>query len=132
MKALTVKMTRCLPIGAVLNCVDNSGAKKIKIISVKGYKGIRRTIPSAGIGSLVKVKVLKGTEKVRHEVHNAVIIRQTKEYIRPSGIRVSFSDNAAILVDDKKEPRGSIVKGPVAKEVIERYPTVGKISSTVV
>jgi len=132
MKALKSKITKCLPVGAVMTCADNSGAKKIQIISVKGYKGIRRSKPKAGVASIVKCKVIKGNEKVRHEVHNAVIVRQRKEYRRPSGISIAFQDNAAILVDDKNEPRGSLIKGPIAKEVVERFPTIGKIASTVV
>ena len=62
----------------------------------------------------------------------AVIIRQRKEYRRPSGMRVSFEDNAAVLVDDKNEPKGSLIKGPVAKEVVERFPTISKVASIIV
>ncbi|MFH1978506.1 MAG: 50S ribosomal protein L14 [Candidatus Aenigmatarchaeota archaeon] len=132
MKAISANMTRCLPVGARINCVDNSGAKIIRIISVRGFKGIRRTIPSTGIAGLFQCKVLKGNEKVRHLVHKAVIVRQTKEFRRADGTRVSFEDNAAVLVDDKGDPKGNSIKGPIAREVVERFPTIGKIASTVV
>jgi len=132
MKAITTKVTKGLPVGAILTCADNTGAKEIQIISVRGYKGKRKTKPTAGVGSFVNVKVIKGTEKVRHEVHKAVIIRQRKEYRRPNGMRISFEDNAAILVNDKFEPRGSLIKGPVAKEAVERFPIIGKISRMIV
>ena len=80
----------------------------------------------------VNVKVLKGEQKVRHEVHKAVIIRQTRPYRRPDGIRVSFEDNACVLVNDNFEPKGSLIKGPVAKEVVSRFQMIGKISRIVV
>jgi large subunit ribosomal protein L14 len=132
MKAITSKVTKCLPVGAVLTCADNSGAKELQIISVMGFKGKRRTRAAGGVGSFVTCRVFKGNEKVRHEIFKAVIIRQKKEYRRPNGMRVSFEDNAAVIVNEKGEPKGTIVKGPVAKEAIERFPLVGKISSIVV
>ena len=132
MKAVSSKITKCLPVGATLTCADNTGVKEMQIISVRGYKGIRRSKPKAGVASWVNVKVIRGTEKVRHEVHKAVIIRQRKEYKRPDGTSISFEDNAGVLIDEKGDARGSFVKGPVAKEAIERFPTIGKISRMVV
>jgi large subunit ribosomal protein L14 len=132
MKAISSKITKGLPVGAILNCADNTGVKQLEIIAVRGFKGKRRTKPSAGVASVIVCRVKTGTEKVRHEIFKAVIIRQKKEYRRPDGIRISFEDNAAILVDDKFEPKGSIIKGPVAKEAVERFPTIGKIANMVV
>ena len=132
MKGISTKVTKGLPVGATLVCADNSGAKELQIISVRGYKGKRRTKPSAGVASQVSCKVLKGSEKVRHEVHRAVIIRQKREYRRSDGMRISFEDNAAVIVNEKFEPAGSLIKGPVAKEVVERFPALGKIASIVV
>lgn len=126
MKALSSNITRPLPIGATLVCADNSGAKVLQIISVKGYKGNRRTKPAAGVAIQISCRVKMGDDKVMHQVHKAVIIRQRKEYRRANGLRISFEDNAAVLIDDKGEPKGSIIKGPVAKEVVERFPIVGK------
>ena len=132
MKAIASNITRCLPVGAKMNCADNSGAKIVEIISVRGFKGKRRTKPSAGVASLVNVKVIKGEQKVRHEVHKAVIIRQTMPFRRPDGMRIAFEDNACVLVSDTFEPKGSLIKGPVAKEVVHRFQLVGKISRLVV
>jgi len=132
MKAITSEPTKELPVGAFLNCIDNSGAKSLEIIAVRGFKGIRRTKPKGGVASLVMCKVLKGNEKVRHQVFKAVIVRQRKEYRRMDGMRIKFEDNAAILVDDKFETRGTIIKGPVAREAVERFPLIGKIAKTVV
>ena len=132
MKAIQTKITKPLPVGAKINCADNTGAKVLQIISVRGFKGTRRTKPTAGVADFVTCRVYKGDEKVRKEIHKAVIIRQRKEYRRANGMRISFEDNAAVLVTDKGEARGSIVKGPVAKEAVQRFSTIGKIANIVV
>jgi large subunit ribosomal protein L14 len=132
MKAVSTRITKGLPVGAQLTCADNTGAKIVQIIAVKGYKGKRRTKPKAGVASWISIKVIKGDEKVRHEVHKAVVIRQRREYRRANGMRISFEDNAAVLVNDKGEARGTLIKGPVAREAIERFSTIGKIASQVV
>lgn len=132
MKAIRARATRPLPVGSYIVCPDNTGAKVLKIISVFGYKGRKRRYPAAGIASMIKVSVKEGDVKIRKQVANAVIIRQKAEYRRLDGTRVSFEDNAAILVDEKGDPKGSDVKGPVAKEVVERFPAIGKIASIVV
>jgi len=132
MKAISTRVSKSLPVGAKLICADNTGAKIIEIISVKGYKGKRKTKPTAGVANWISVKVIKGDEKVRHEVHKAVIIRQRREYRRANGIRISFEDNAAVLISDKGEARGSMIKGPVAREAVERFSTIGKIANQVV
>lgn len=132
MKAISTRVTKALPVGAKITCADNTGAKILQIISVKGFKGTRRTKPTAGVADQVTCRVYKGDEKVRKEIHKAVIVRQKKEYRRHDGTRIGFEDNAAILVNEKGETRGSIVKGPVAKEAVERFPSIGKISNQVV
>ena len=132
MKAISAKVTKSLRVGSKLNCADNTGAKILQIIAVRGYKGKRRTKPSAGVADVVVCRVYKGTEKVRHQVFKAVVIRQKKEWRRANGIRISFEDNAAIIVDDKFMPKGSLIKGPVAKEVVERFPAIGKLASMIV
>jgi large subunit ribosomal protein L14 len=132
MKAVSTRITKSLPVGAQLVCADNTGAKIIQIIAVMGYKGKRRTKPTAGVASMISVKVIKGDEKVRHEVHRAVVIRQRREYRRADGTHISFEDNAAVLVSEKGEARGSLVKGPVAREAVERFSTIGKIANQVV
>jgi large subunit ribosomal protein L14 len=132
MKAVSAKVTKCLPIGAVLTCADNSGAKELQIISVFGFKGRWRMRATGGVGSYISCRVFKGNEKVRHEIFKAIIIRQRKEYKRPNGMTIAFEDNAAVIVNEKGEPKGTLIKGPVAKEAVERFPLVGKISSIVV
>jgi len=132
MKAISANIVRALNVGAIINCADNSGAKTLQIIGVKGYKGRRRRLAKAGVGDVIYVRVVKGEHKLKHQVHLAVIIRQKKEYRRPNGLRVCFEDNAAILVNKKFDPIASEIKGPVAKEVVERFLPIGKIASRVV
>ena len=132
MKGMKAKVTRALPVGAYINCADNSGAKLLQIISVVGYKGRRKRLPSAGVGSVVKVTVKKGEFKLRKKVFSAVIVRQKKEYRRRNGIRVYFEDNAAVLINEKGDPMGTEIKGPVAKEAVERFSSIGKIATMVV
>ncbi len=132
MKAISSNITGGVSTGSYLICADNSGAKILQIINVKGFKGIRKSRPKAGVGSLVWCRVKKGQEKVRHNIYRAVIIRQKKWYRRPDGVRISFEDNAAVIVDEKGNVKGSIIKGPVAKEAVERFPTIGKIASMVI
>ncbi len=132
MKAIKAVVPRCLPTGARLVCADNTGARELEIIAVKGYKGVRRRYPAAGVGDIVVVTVKKGTPDIRKQVHYAVIIRQRKEYRRPDGTRVKFEDNAAVITDDKGNPKGSEIRGPVAREAAERFPKIGSIASIIV
>ncbi len=132
MKGIKAEVPRCLPTGARLICADNTGAREVEIIAVKGYKGVRRRYPAAGVGDIVVVTVKKGTPDMRKQVHYAVIIRQRKEYRRPDGMRVKFEDNAAVITDDKGNPKGSEIRGPVAREAAERFPKIGSIASIIV
>lgn len=132
MKPVGSNITRGLDIGAELTCADNSGAKKLKVIGVKHRQGRRSRRNSAGIGDTVKVKILKGDQEVKHQVFDAVVVRQRKEYQRPNGLRVKFDDNAAVLVEETGLPKGSVTRGPIAKEVVQRYSPIGKIASQVV
>jgi len=131
-RAIKAIVPRCLPTGARLVCADNTGARELEIIAVKGYKGVRRRYPAAGVGDIVVVTVKKGTPDIRKQVHYAVIIRQRKEYRRPDGTRVKFEDNAAVITDDKGNPKGSEIRGPVAREAAERFPKIGSLASIIV
>jgi len=132
MKAVKSRITRGIPAESLIDCADNTGAKKLKLISVFGYKGVKRRKPSAGVADVVKCSVKEGTVKWRKQVVRAIIVRQKKEFRRSNGLRVQFEDNAAIIVNEKGEPQGTQIKGPIAKEVTERFLTVGKIASIVV
>ena len=132
MKAITSKATRGLNIGSIVEAADNSGARIVKIVSVKrsgSKKG--RQVP-AKIADCVKVSVRKGKPEMKGEVFDAVVIRQKKSWRRANGERVCFKDNAvALLKDEKGNPKGTQMKGPIAREVQERWKEVSKIASVV-
>ena len=133
MKAIRARITRALPLGSEIETCDNSGAKLLKIFTVMGYKSVEGRSPSAGVGDLVMASVKKGRPDMRKQVVLAVIVRQKKEWRRLTGERISFSDNAvAILKDEKGEPKGTHIKGPIAREISERWPSVAKLASIIV
>ncbi len=133
MKAIKAKITRAIPLGCRIETCDNSGAKVIQVVSVLGHKTVKGRVPAAGVGDIITAAVKKGKKEVRKTVVFAVITRQKKEYRRPDGTRIKFEDNSAVVLKDKKgNPKGTIFKGPIAKEVVERWPAVGKVARTVV
>lgn len=98
---------------------DNSGAKIGKIIGVPGYSKIK----SAKLGNVVKIavqKALPNSGVKKHEVLTAVIIRVHKEHKRKDGSYIRFDDNAAVIIDNKKSPKGTRIFGPVARELKEK------------
>ena len=126
-------MTRGLSVGAKVATCDNSGAKIVKIISVKNLKTSKGRVPSAGVGDLVFVSVIKGKPDIRKQVVPAVIVRQRRPYKRADGMSVQFEDNAiVVLKDEKGEPKGTIFKGAVAKEATVRWPGVSKTARVIV
>ncbi len=132
---LSVKsnITKALPHGAWLDTCDNSGAKVVKIVSVIGSKTTKGRIPSAGVGDLILVAVKKGKPDMRKQVVFAVIVRQKKEFRRKDGTRIKFEDNACVILkDDKGNPKGTMIKGPIAKEAAERWTAVSKTASIIV
>jgi large subunit ribosomal protein L23e len=83
-------MTLGLPVGAVINCADNSGAKNLYIISVKAIPGRLNRLPAAGVGDMVMATVKKGKPDLRKKVMPAVVIRQRKPWRRPDGVFLYF------------------------------------------
>ncbi len=132
MKGIAGRQHRGLPLGAVMPCSDNSGAKIISLIDVKAYHGVASRIPAAGVGDMFIASVKKGTPEMRSKVVYAVVIRQRRPYRRPDGTMVQFDENAAVLVTPEGEVRGSEIKGPVAREAAERWPRIAAIASTIV
>ena len=133
MKAIKARINRVLPHRATLVACDNSGAKVLRIISVKGQKTVKGRKPTSGVGDFIFASVIKGTPAMRKQVVQAVVVRQKKEYRRPDGSRIGFEDNAAVVLkDDKGNPKGTIFKGPIAKEAAERWPGIAKVASIVV
>ena len=132
MKAVKANITKGLPHTANILACDNSGARILRIISVRGAKTVLGRNPSAGIGDYVMCSVIQGKPEMRKTVVAAVIVRQKMPYKRPDGTRVRFDDNAAVLIkDDLGNPKGTVIKGPIAKEAAERWPLVSKIASSI-
>ncbi len=132
MKAISARATRGLNVGANMIAADNSGAKIVRLVSVKKGKGTKGRQTSAKIADWVKVSIRKGIPDMKGKVFDAVLIRQKKSYRRLNGERVAFEDNAvAILKDEKGNPKGTQIKGAVAREVMERWPTVAKLATIV-
>ena len=134
MKAIKRNKSRGLPIGARIEVVDNSGARMIKIISVKGYKTVKRQLECAGVGDQITGNIVKGKPDMKHTVVKAVIVRQKQEYKRPDGTNIKFESNGAVVLKDEKSggPKGTIIKGAIGKEVGERFPAVARIANIIV
>ena len=132
MKAVSAKPTRAFNLGAKMIASDNSGAKVVRIVSVKKGKSKKGRQGYAKIADWVKVSVKKGIPDMKGKVFDAIIIRQKKPYRRLTGERIAFEDNAvAILKDDKGNPKGTQIKGPIAREVADRWKFIGKIAKFV-
>ncbi|MEX0932579.1 MAG: uL14 family ribosomal protein [Candidatus Pacearchaeota archaeon] len=132
MKAVSAKTTAGLNLGARMVAADNSGAKIVRLVSVKKGKGRKGRQGRAKIADWVKVSVKRGIPDMKGKVFDAIIVRQKKPYRRLNGERIAFEDNAvAILKDDKGNPKGTQIKGPVAREILERWAQVAKIAQTV-
>ena len=132
MRAVSARVTAGLNLGAKVIASDNSGAKIVKVVSVKKSKAKKGKQVCAKMADWVKVSIKKGIPSMKGKVFDAVVIRQKKPYRRLSGERIAFEDNAvAILKDEKGNPKGTQIKGPIAREVLERWPQVAKIASIV-
>lgn len=102
-----------------LNVADNTGAKKVMCIRVLG--GTRRRYASIGDVIVVAVKsTIPGGTVKKGDVSKAVVVRTRKEVRRRDGSYIRFDENAAVLIDDNMEPRGTRIFGPVARELREK------------
>lgn len=102
-----------------LQVADNTGAKEVGCIHV--YKRGRSEF--AQIGDIVTVSVKSASPRgavKKKEVHKAVIVRQTKPFLRKDGTTVRFDDNAVVIINADKSPKGTRVFGPIARELRER------------
>merc|ERR1711936_1405457 len=103
-------MSLALPVGAVINCADNTGAKNLYVIAVSG---------------------IKGRPELRKKVMPAVVIRQRKAFRRKNGVFIYFEDNAGVIVNNKGEMKGSAITGPVAKECAELWPRIASNAASI-
>ena len=108
-----------IQVESKLNVADNSGAKKVLCIKIRG--GSRRKYARVGdiIQAVVKDAVPNGVVK-KGDIVKAVVVRTAKEKKRKDGSTIKFDDNAAVIIKDDLEPRGTRIFGPVARELREK------------
>ena len=102
-----------------LNIADNTGVKRVKCIKVLG--GTRRKY--AGLGDIIVAAVqdtIPNCEIKKGTIVKAVIVRTKKEKRRKDGTYIRFDDNACVIIDNQKEPRGTRIFGPVARELRDK------------
>jgi len=103
----------------MLTVADNSGARRAQCIKVLG--GTRRRYGRVGDIVVVSVKdAIPGAAVKKGDVAKAVVVRAVKERRRKDGSYIRFDDNAVVLIDDNKEPKGTRIFGPVARELREK------------
>lgn len=103
----------------MLNVADNSGAKKVQCFRVLG--GTRKRYAALGDIIVASVKTaLPGAAVKKGEVVKAVVVRQVKESRREDGSYIKFDENACVVVDDNREPKGTRIFGPIARELREK------------
>jgi large subunit ribosomal protein L14 len=108
-----------IQVESFLNVADNSGVKLVQCIRVLG--GTRRRYASIGDVVVVAVKDTLPTSAIKKgTVERAVVVRVHKEYRRPDGTYIRFDDNACVIIDDNKNPKGKRIFGPVARELREK------------
>ena len=102
-----------------LKVADNTGAKEVLCIKVLG--GSRKKYAKTGDLIIITIKkAIPGSNVKKGEVHKAVVVRTRKERKRRDGSYIRFDDNAAVLISDNQEPKGTRVFGPVARELREK------------
>merc|ERR1712134_249191 len=129
---IKVKISNCLPVAAVMNCADNTGAKNLYMIAVGGCGARLNRFPTGSVGDMFLASVKKGKPELRKKVMPAVIIRQKKNIRRREGYFLYFEDNAGVVVNPKGEMRGSAITGPVAKECSDLWPKIAGHAGSII
>lgn len=126
------KITRGVGVGASLKITDNSGAKIAQVVAVMGLKTRLNRLPFAAVGDAVIVTVKKGSPEMRRKLLRAVIVRQKQTIRRVDGTRIQFEDNAAVIITDDGDPKGTDIRGPIAREAAELFPRVASVASQII
>src|SRR5439155_1078634 len=109
-------ITRAIPVSAVITCADNTGAKTLRVVQVTRAKTTLARLPAASVGDHIVCVVKRGPPDLRKQTFGAVIVRQKYPVRRVSGLRISFEDNAAVIVT----PEG------------ERWPRIANLASIII
>lgn len=125
-------MSLGLPVAAIMNCADNSGAKNLYIIAVQRFGARLNRLPAAAPGDVVLATVKKGKPDLRKKVTPAIVIRQRKAWKRKDGVTLYFEDNAGVIINAKGEMKGSAIAGPVAKECADIWSKIASSAASVV
>ncbi len=104
---------------SMLEVADNTGARKILVIRVLGGSGRKYASVGDVVVATVKEAIPRGQVK-EGDVVRAVVVRTKKEVKRPDGSAIRFDDNAAVIINNQGEPRGTRVFGPVARELRDK------------
>ncbi|MBY9006876.1 MAG: 50S ribosomal protein L14 [Candidatus Lokiarchaeota archaeon] len=118
--------------GSKITIADNSGAKIAKIIGVDHIKTRQRRLPKATVGDVCTITIKKGKPELRGNVLKCVIVRQKMIYRRVDGSRLCFEDNAGVIISKEGEPKGTEIRGPIAREAAESFPRLASISSLII
>jgi large subunit ribosomal protein L14 len=133
MKGISSHISKTLIPSSRLTCADNSGAKILMIINKVGKGGGKGgKLAASGVGDIVMTSVKSGNPQYIKKKVLAVIIRQKQPIRRANGMRIRFEDNAAILIKEGNLPVATEVKGPMAREIVDRYIKLAGIASRVV
>ena len=115
----------------MLNVADNSGARKVMCIKVLG--GSRRRYARVGDVIVASVKEANPRGAVKKgEVVRAVVVRTAKEFGRPDGSYTRFDKNAAVIIDNQNQPRGTRIFGPVARELRKDFTRIISLAPEVI
>ena len=125
-------ITRAIPLNAVITCADNTGAKTLRVIMVTRAKSRLKRVPAASVGDHIVCVVKRGPPDLRKQTFGAVIVRQKYPLRRVSGLRISFEDNAAVIITPEGDLKGTDIKGPVASEAAERWPRIANLASIII
>ncbi len=117
--------------GSQLVVADNTGAKIIECITVLGHAKMRTAGVGRVISASVKEAIPRGTAK-KKEIVKAVIVRTRKQIARKDGSSVRFDDNAAVILNEDGQPRGTRIFGPVPRELRENYMNIISLAPDVV
>ncbi len=108
-----------IQVETTLNVADNSGARRVQCIRILG--GTRRRYARVGDVIVVAVKdAIPNSPVKKGSVVKAVVVRTRKEFARKDGSLIRFSDNAAVIINEAREPRATRIFGPVARELREK------------
>lgn len=126
------RLTKGVQVGTRFRCADNSGARELLCIGVKGVHGRLNRLPAASIGDVVTCCVKSGKPEMKKEIVLAVIIRQKRAFARRDGTRICFDENAGVIITEKGDLKGSQISGPVPREVADIYPKISSHAPSII